>query len=343
MKKLIILSLSIVFLALLTWYTLGLMSNEGKSDKELIEFNIEDTNLVDRIIITDAFSKKMEVIRNGAAWTDIDGGCIMQSNVNFILEAFKKIEFKGYLTDKSQKQFTKLMSSQHIKVEIFKNGEWTKTWFIGPSAKDHFGQIMLLDSREYGKSDFPVVMKIKGESGIIDPRFFAEKRKWMCTNIFAVPIDRISKVEVKYTQEPSRSFTVTKKGNKMNVYQQTNLLQNVDPKKIYLYLQNYKKIHFDIANYELSNKQLDSLKRSTPFSTLTLTETNGLKTKLRFFRIKSKEINTNEFGDVVDLDMNKFWCELDNGEVVKCQYYVFNPLILGHIYFPMNMDFRLKK
>lgn len=337
MKKIIILVLALGLIGFLTWYTFGLMKTEGKSDKELIEFSIEDTLSVDKIIITDAFSNSIEIIRDGKTWTDIEGACIAQTNVNFILETFKNIEFKGYLSDNSHSQFTKLMSSQHTKVEIFQNGEWTKTWFIGPSAADHYGQIMLLDSKEGGKSDKPVMMKVKSENGIIEPRFFADKRKWMCTNIFAVPLERISKVEVKFLQEPIRSFSVTKKGNTLNVYQQDRKLNNVDPKKMYLYLQNYKKIHFDIANYELSEKQIDSMKRTTPFSTITLNETTGKQTKLKCFRIKSVEEQRNEFGNVVNVDMNKFWCQLPNGQVVKCQYFVFNPLLLGHIYFPMNL------
>lgn len=338
MRKLIILAVSIICIALLGWYTVSLMENKGKSDKELIEFNISDTSTVDKIIITDAFSNSIEVVRNGKIWTDSDGGCITQSNVTFILETFKNIEFKGYLADNSHKHFTNLMSTQHTKVEIYQNGEWTKTWYIGPSAQDHYGQVMLLDSDEFGKSDIPVMMKIKGESGIIEPRFFADKRKWMCTNIFSVPIDRISRVDVKHYTEPSVSFSVTKKGNSMNVYQNGKKLTNVDPKKIYIYLQSYKKIHFDLANYELSNKQIDSMKHTQPFATLSLTETNGKKTTLRMFRIKSIDPQRTEFGDVQNVDMNKFWCELPNGEVVKCQYFVFNPLLLGHIYFPFDLS-----
>ncbi len=343
MKKIIILVLALGIIIFLGWYTFGLMKTEGKSDKELIEFSIADTSTVDKVIITDAFSNTIEIIRNGKTWTDIEGGCIAQTNVNFILETFKNIEFKGYLSDNSHAQFTKLMSSQHTKVEIFQNGEWLKTWYIGPSAQDHYGQIMLLDSKEGGKSDIPVMMKVKGESGIIEPRFFADKRKWMCTNIFAVPLERISKVEVKYFQEPIRSFTVTKKGNTMAVFQQGRKLNNVDPKKIYLYLQNYKKIHFDIANYELSEKQIDSLKRTTPFSIISLKETSGKVTKLRLFPIKSNFEETTEFGDVVDIDQNKFWCELQSGQVVKCQFFVFNPLLLGHIYFPMDLTSLVKE
>lgn len=338
MKKTIILIIAVICIALLGWYTISLMENKGKSDTELIEFSISDTSSVDKIIITDAFSNKIEIVRNGKSWTEENGDCITQSNVTYILETFKNIEFKGYLAEKSVKQMTNLMATQHTKVEIFQKGEWTKTWYIGPSAQDHYGQIMLLDSDEFGKSDKPVMMKIKGESGIIEPRFFADRRKWMCTNIFAVPIDRIVRVDVKHYAEPSLSFSVTKKGNNLNVYQHGKKLENVDPKRIYLYLQSYKKIHFDLANYELSNKQIDSMKHTQPFASLSLTETNGKKTNLRMFRIKSTEPQRNEYGDIENVDMNKFWCELPDGQVVKCQYFVFNKLLLGHIYFPFDLS-----
>ena len=343
-KKIILLVVSILAIVGLTYYTLSLMDKSGKSVTELIEFNVEDTSTVDRVIITDAFSNKIEIIREGKIWTAKDGSCIAQANAQFILEAFKNIEFKGYLPDNSHKQFVKLMSGQHTKVEIFQEGEWVKTWYIGPAAQDHYGQIMLLEDAEEGKSDIPVMMKIKGMQGIIEPRFFADRRKWMCTNIFALSIDKIAKVDVRFYEVPSRSFTVTKNKMQMDVYQQGKKLPQVDTAMIYRYLQNYKKIHYDIPNYELNKNQVDSVKATQPFSVITVKETSGKTTKLRMFRIKSDIEQRNEFGDVQDIDGDRFWCELPDGALVKCQYHVFNPLFLGHIYFPMdNSDILIKK
>jgi hypothetical protein len=85
------------------------------------------------------------------------------------------------------------------------------------------------------------------------------------------------------------------------------------------------------------------MKHAMPFAKLTVTETNGFTTKLRMFRIKSEDYQTNEFGDVVNMDMNQFWCELPNGEMVKCQYFVFNPLLMGHVYFPLDVEKRKSK
>jgi hypothetical protein len=127
---------------------------------------------------------------------------------------------------------------------------------------------------------------------------------------------------------------------KYTVLQNGKKLTSVDTSNIFRYLQGYRKVHFELANYELNKKQCDSLKKSRPFCVLTLKETSGKSTKLKMFRIASSTPQRNEFGETVDMDMNKFWCQLPNGDLVKCQYFTFNPLILGHVFFPvMEQEF----
>ena len=333
-KKIIILVIGILVIIGLGWYTKSLLSSDSSSDSQFIEFAIEDTTSVDKIIITDPFSNRIELIKKEELWTDSKGGCITQTNVNFILEAFNKITFKGYLPQKAQEKFTELMATSHTKVEIFQDGEWTKTWYIGPPAQDHLGQIMLLETSGDGKSDYPVMMSIKGMYGIIEPRFFADSRKWICTNIFSLDIDKIARVDVNYPKEPYRCFSISQRKMRYILTQNGEKLADVDTSNIFRYLQGYRKVHFELANYELNNEQCDSLKKTSPFCILKVKETSGKSTKLRMFRIASSTPQRNEFGESVDMDMNKFWCELPSGDLVKCQYFTFNPLILGHVFFP---------
>jgi len=334
MKKIIIIVFALIGLTLLGWYTKKLISTDGHSDTQLIEFAVKDTNKVDKIIITDAFSNKFEIVRKGKIWTDAKGGCITQSSVSLILDAFAKITLKGYLPEKSQQKFVDLMATSHTKVEIFENGKWSKTWYIGPSAQDHMGQIMLLETVSDGKSAYPVMMSVSGMYGIVEPRFFADPRKWICTNIFSLEMDEIKEIDVKFPSENHRNFNVKQFGSKFSITQNGNKLSKIDTSNVFRYLQVYKKIHFDNANYELNKKQIDSLKKTTPFCVLRLKERKGKFHKLRMFRIPSIESQRNEFGELVNMDMNKFWCQLTNGEIVKCQYFTFNQIILGHVYFP---------
>ena len=210
-KKGLILALFIILLACLSWFALNLKDNQGASDARAFNFKIEDTTTVSKIIITDAFGQQFTLVKKNNSWTDLKGGCVAQTNVSLILEALHKIEFKGYLPQKSEKRFTELMASSHIKVEIFQDGEWTKTWYMGPASPDHYGQIMLLETANEGKSASPVMMKLAGMNGLIDPRFFADARQWACTEIMALQIEDIKSVKAKFYDEPYRSFELQKK------------------------------------------------------------------------------------------------------------------------------------
>lgn len=336
MKRIIILIISLAGLGALGWYISTLFENKGKSDTQLIEFAIKDVSDIDRIIITDKALNSFEVQKKGNKWVDANGNCVVPENIDNILDAVRNIEFKGYLPDKSHSNYNKMMSAQNIKVEIFENGEWSKTWYIGPPAKDHYGQVMLLDTKELGKSTHPVLMKVKGLNGFLAPRFFADPRLWACTDIFSIPMEELSRVDIKFNKEPARSFTVTKKGSGVDVYQNGRKLENVDDRMAFSYLQNYKKIHYNLQNFELSKNQVDSLRRTTPFAEIKVKETNGNSTRLRCFRARAAVNDTVAGQEIFNSDIDKFWCELPSGELVKCQYFVFNPLLLGHIYFPMD-------
>jgi len=332
MKKGIVLTVALVVLGFLAFMATNLVRNSGKSDTELLEFSIKDTASVDRILIADSYNNKMELVRHGSQWTDQNGNCIMQEPVHTMLETFVNVEFKGYIPETSRKTVLKRMSSVNVKVEIFQQGEWVKTWFVGSGTQDHYGTYMLLETPDE-KSDLPVIMRVKGLSGIIEPRFFADARRWKCTNIFALERDEISKVDVRFYDDPTRSFTVSKNGSTYGVKHMGNALKEVDTNMVIRYLNNYQKIHFEGVNYELSDKQIDSLKRQQPFCVLSLTKTDGKTEKLRMFRMKSLEGGTDDFGNDVPYDVNRFWCVLPEGDIVKCQYFVFNPLIMGNIYF----------
>lgn len=337
-KKNIGIATLIIVVGVLAFLATNLIRNSGKSDTELLEFSVEDTSSVNRIIITDAFSNKFELVRGTDRWYDAKGNCIIQQPVQMILEVFKKIEFKGYVPENSRETITKRMASSHVKVEIFQHDKWVKSWYVGFSTQDHYGTYMLLENRNE-KSDLPVIMKIKGFDGIIEPRFFADPRRWKCTEIFKLNREEIASVRVKFPEEDERNFSVEKTGNNYTVKNKYGLLPTVDTNMVIRYLNNYQKIHYEFVNYELDKKQIDSIKRAKPFCVLELKDTLGKYQRLRMFRIKGDgEQTIDDFGDTVYFDANRFWCELPAGNLVKCQYFVFNPLIMGQIYFAMKPE-----
>ncbi len=324
--------IGLVVIGVLGFFATNLVRNRGKSDTELLEFSIKDTTTINKIIVTEPNGMKISLVKKDGLWSDEDGVCVTQEPIFTMLETFKNIQFKGYVPENSRQNIVKLMMASHTKVEIFQNGEWTKTWYVGFSTQDHYGTYMLLETPDE-KSDLPVIMKVKGLSGIIDPRFFADKRKWKCTNIFNLSLEEIAEVNVKFYDEPSRSFSVTKNNAHYSVKQNGKRLVKLDTSMAIQYLSNYRKVHFELANFELNTKQVDSLKRTMPFGKISVKEQNGKSTKLKMYRMPSEVKTLGYYGDSVTYNPDRFWCELPSGELVKCQYFVFNPLLMGHIYF----------
>ena len=346
-RKIVLLVLSIGLITGLTYLALNLNKNKGKSDlnSELHSFNVEDTSTVDKIIITDPRMNVMEVIREGKGmeWTDKNGGCIISENMRHVMYVLYNIEFKGYVAEGSREQHIKLLSTSATKVEIFQNGRLAKTWYIGTATPDHYGQVMLLDSKKDGRSDLPVLMKVRGINGIIEPSFSADAKKWACTDIFAVPIRLIKKIEINNFDDTGRSFTVTNNNYNFSVKQAGKTVPLTDTTGIIRYLSGFKKVNYEMPNYILNDKQIDSLKKSKPFGTMKVVETDGKSTYLKFYRLESGENLDTEFGEVVNHDLNSFWCVLPNGSVVKCQYFVFDPLMRGDIYFPFDKSLYKKQ
>lgn len=337
MKKIILLIAGLGILITLGVVSVKLISNKGKSDEAIADFNFEikDTAHVDRIVVTEPNGVAMDLIREGKSWRAKDGHCIQQHLVQSILDAAFNIRFKGYIPENTIPTAVNRMATQGTKVEFFVDGDWFKTWYVGSSTPDHYGTYMLVESEENGKSDLPVIMEIKGVKGIIGPRFFADARRWACTEIFSLEMSQIASVKVNFTERKERNFAVEKVGQRYLVSSNGKPFPAVDTNMVFRYLHNYKKIHFDVPNYDFMKRQIDSLKKSSPFCTLTVKTTRGITTRLPMYRCKSAngEETVDDFGEKVTYDVNRFWCFLPNGQLVKCQYFVFNPLIMGHIYF----------
>jgi len=300
---------------------------------EKVEFSFKSSKNIDKIELTDPFGNSFSLIKTNGEWTDIKGNCVMQEGVDNILDVAENIQFKGYLDNQEEKTVSKQMKTNNIKVKFYEHGTYSKTWYIGPSAQDHYGQIMMLEGPNM-KITKPVIMEHKEVKGIIQPRFFTDPKLWMCTEIFSYDVDEIKSVQIEFPNESKNNFKILNKGNSFEISSNGKRVEDFEVQNAYRYLQNYKKIHFESANFTMNKKQIDSLKLTTPFCILELMDSKNQFTQLKMYRIPVEDPQENEFGQLVNMDVNRFWCELNNGDIVKCQYFVFNQIIYGKVYFP---------
>ena len=336
-KQLIFLLIGLIILGGLGWFVVRLAKSSGTSDEKIaaLDFAIKDTASIDRIVIAEPNGMRMEIVRNGEGWTDKNGGCVTPELVNNVLEGAYNLRFKGYVLKSMEKKVIRDIATNSIEVEYYRDGDLLKKWYIGSNTADHYGQFMLLETPEVGKSDLPIIAEIKGLQGMVAPRYVGDPRKWACTGVFALDLNEIAEIDMKETEHPERSFNVKRNGRHFSVTSNGIPYPSIDTNMVLRYLNNYKKVHYEIKNYELSDKQVDSVRRSKPFTILTVKETSGAKTRLRMFHIKPgvlSEFDEDAYGEPVKWDQNAMWLELPSGELVRAQYFVFGPLIDGRLY-----------
>jgi len=333
-KKIIIISSLIILLTLLSYISVVLVSNRGKSNTELNDYAIGDTAAVDRIVVTMSNGFSIDLVRQSNGWTTKDGQCIQQEPVFNMLHTFKNIAIKAYLPENAIENIKNQISINYRKVQIFQYGKWVKTWYVGNSTADHYGTYVLLETKENGKNDAPDILEMKGLKGTIEPRFFADYRQWECTQIFANPKESIRQVEVKNYSNALKSFKISQESKGVfKLYLDGKLFTDYNPVKLDEYLHRFENVHYNMPNYELSKEQVDSVRHSQPFFKLTLTDAKNKIKTVTAFKIRLAEPDFDVFGDTTWYDPNNMWGLLDNGELVKIQYYVFDKLAVDHSFF----------
>lgn len=333
MKKIIILVLGIGIIVGLTFLTIDLSKDSKATDTSLIAFAVKDTANVDRIEIYDTYQDmSFTLVRNDeGVWEDENGNCVQQEIAQMMLTTMVKITLKGYVPKAAMGNMKSMMMAKHKRVKIFKNGDWVKTWYVGHSTQDHMGTHMLLETPEI-KSSNPVIMGMKGFYGILEPRFFADPRRFACTQLFSFKRKDLSSVELKNNVIPEESFEVIVNGTEYEVSSNGKPLENVNKDNLLFYLNGFENIHFNQPNYTLSATQIDSIKSKNPDYELNITG-KSKSYSLDMYRRPDPEYAGM---DTVAWDPDYLWAVKEDGELVRMQYYTVGPLIQGQTVFVNN-------
>src|SRR5690554_2771091 len=331
MKKIIIIIIGVLLIGGLAYYASNLSKGAKATDISLIAFAIEDTASVNKIEIYDSYNDiEYTVERNKeGVWVGENGECVRQDVVIVMLETMNRIMLRGYVPQSATQNMKKLLMAQHKRVKIYQNGKWVKTWYVGHSTRDRMGTHMLLETPSM-KSDNPVIMGMKGFYGILEPRFFADPRKFECTHLFSFQRSELKKVEVINRVTPENSFTIDIQGpDDYIVTSQGERVDNVIKDNLVFYLNSFDKLHFNQPNYTLSQKEIDSMKAQVPDYELNI-EGKQSGYELDLYRRLDPEYDPK---DTIAYDLNYLWGVKEDGELVRMQYFSVSPLIQGKTVF----------
>jgi hypothetical protein len=320
------------------WALMLSQKDEGNSrlaEEALSDFAIDDTASIDKIILTDTEGNKgVTLLREGTSWTNEEGGCVQQHLVHTILETIKHIKVKSPVPKDGIETVNKNLTTHHRKVEIYVNGEVAKTWYVGQPTMDQYGTYMLLKDPEKGKSPEPFIMHLPNMYGNLESRFITNPLEFECTGIFNYdPLD-IKTIDVRVPDSMQYSFQIALLDN--NLFDLTSGGADIgkfDTAKVRNYILGYKKIHFEQHNYLINKRSTDSLKATTPWYDLTVTDVNGEKNRVLCYKKKMVYPKMDYDGNMIEWDRDRLWVVLNDGRLVVGQYYVFDKLLKDLRYF----------
>lgn len=331
MKKLK-LPLILIVLAGLAWFAYKL--NQGKdnskmADEALSDFAIKDTASIDKLILTDTEgSAGVCLIRTPQGWTTDKGDCVQQHLVITMLETIKYVAVKSLVPKDAIETVNKSLTVHHRKVEIFQKGKLSKTWYVGNPTADHYGTYMLLKDPEKGKSPEPFIMHMPNEHGSLQSRFITNPLEYQCSGIFNYePLD-VKSIDVQIPDSSHLNFRIVANGeNNFSLYNNGNSIPEFDTTKVRAYILYYQKIHFESHNSLLNAKQVDSLKKTTPYYTIEVTNQAGEANKIKLYKKRFVVERYGLDGTLLEFDQDRLWVVLKNGTLVVGQYHVFNVLL----------------
>ena len=335
-KKLIVFIAIVLVVSLLGYFSGNLLSGKGKSNRTLDDFMVEDTASVNKLIISNSFGLSVTVVRGDDGWTTLEGDCIQQEPINNILHTLNKAAVKSFLPQASVENVKNQITVDFKKVEIFQKGKWVKTWYVGNSTPDHYGTYVLLETAKEGTSNAPVVLEMKGLRGTIEPRFVADYRAWACTKIYGHSIADIQGIKLKNFEKPEASFEWKRNGTHFDLYWNGSKQGNYDTLRLVRYMERFQKVHFESHNYTMSQEQADSMRNTLPYIKFSLIEKSGKEIGLTAYRKKPDGVRFDFNGDTLRYDENKMWAFLDDGLLVKIQYYVFDPIFVDGSFFVLK-------
>ena len=330
-KKLIIIVVAVAALAVLA-YVLS-QKEEGNSklsSEALSDFAIDDTSSIDQLIMTDTEGNAGVNISKdeSGSWVSENGECIQQHLVHTILATIKRIKVKSPVSKGSIETVNKNLTTHHRKVEIYQNGELSKTWYVGQPTQDQYGTYMLLKDPVKGKSPEPFIMYMPNMFGNLETRFITNPLEFECTGVFTYNADDIKSIDVKLPDSAQYNFKIDViESNLFSMSSNNREIPNFDTSNVRAYLLNYRKIHFEQHNYLTDSKAADSIKALTPWYEIEVVDKAGEKNNVKCFRKHMTYERYDYDNKLIEWDRDRLWVQLNDGRLVVGQFYVFDKIL----------------
>ncbi len=301
------------------------------------DFIVYDTSRVEQIFMVNKRNHQVTLTRKNNVWYVNGEDYAIGQNVDILLSTLMYIEVKTPVSRSARASYISKMATNSTKVEIYENAPLftifgidilkslrkTKVFYVGPPTRDYKGTVMKMED-----SDDLYVTYLPGFNGYLSERFSANYADWLNHNVFKLPIRSINKVKVEFGETPNQSYEISSIGNKnFDIISLANgeKVQQYDTIRVLEELAYFRNVNFETLLDNMTDMRIDSLKASTPYITLSVTNVAQQTVKVRMYRRKNFTNKPDFDGKMFPYDVDRMYAIVDDFDyVVTVQYFVFD-------------------
>ncbi len=335
MKKTILLALLLLALGAGAWY----MKKTDKKNQMPVStslYAIDDISRVYKIGLIHPDGKKVKLERTKDGWL-YNGRKGNTSVINTLLNTVKKQRVL-YATPASLKPtMLKSLATNKIKVELYdKDDQLLQLFYVGAPGNDGNSTYFIKEN-----SNEPHLVGVPGFVGTIGSNYNRPDQDWVNKIVVKQNPNNITEVSLEYPNMKSRSFKLTRKGEKFDIkpFYGFTPKSSKSPKlgagKTFLGF--FEKIGAE--GYEPNIKLRDSLNNLVPFATLKYKENNLTEHILKFYPYIPEGVQGIEYLLAADRDnnspigVNRYFVIDENNDCYLTQHRVIGKLLWKYVDF----------
>jgi hypothetical protein len=324
MKKIILLA-ALIISSLVLFF---LNKENNTISEELSDFAVEDTSRIQKVFFADKHGNTVTLSKKEKNIWLVNNEFIARSEaVDFLLKTIKDIEVKHPVSNSMHDRIIKNLASSAVKVEIFTENpdESHKTYFIGGEAKDLIGSFMLLEN-----SSRAFVVYIPGFNGFLSPRYTIDGTTvgsdlWRDRNIFRYNPKDIKTVSVTNHDDSTQSFKMHRQKEYYS-FTKNKITKVIPESQGDTYMDLFKSVNSEGFMNDYSKK--DSIFKSKPFYTISITDQNGKTDSLvAYHKEPKREEYMQDNGEKLEYDVDRMYAKI-NSDLILIQFYVFDKILL---------------
>lgn len=262
-KKIWISIIAIIVLGLGAYYAVYLKNQSSTLNIKDTAFSIPDTADVDKIFIASKFGWQSLLEKVNGEWY-INNQKASEGMVRMLLRTMHLQRIKRPVFSGEREMVIKNIATKGTKVEVYRNGEIDKVFYVGGNTNDSEGTYFIMEGAEN-----PFVVYMPGLKGFINSRYRVKEDDFRDTQIFGSNSKTLQRVSVEYPKIPGKSFIIENQSGELSLLGP----ENYDELKLQNYVLVFKKVH--ILNFldleeEKTRHVYDSLSLLVPDATISV-------------------------------------------------------------------------